>query len=170
MCLICIILNVTVTNIYRIALADIEKEKITTEQKECLRKIDENIRCFMERSLDNIQKPFTPLQKTISPMIDKLQPHLNIFPDKTKKERKLVIQGFINYNLCLNAQTQQRHTECDASYTIISVPSQLDKVYLKEKKNKGKFELNLNENETFIIPMNIGTSFIYSGFLLTHCQ
>ena len=103
-------------------------------------------------------------------MIDKLQPHLDIFPDKTKKERKLVIQGFVNYNLCLNAQTQQRHTECDASYTIISVPSQLDKVYLKEKKNKGKFELNLNENETFIIPMNIGTSFIYSGFLLTHRQ
>ena len=76
----------------------------------------------------------------------------------------------MNYNLCLNAQIEKRHTECDASYTIISVPSQLGKVISKEKKNKGRFELNLNEKKTFIFPMEIGTLFVYSEFLLTHHQ
>ena len=50
-----------------------------------------------------------------------------------KRECKLVDQGFVNYNLCLNVQTEQRHTEYDASYTIISVPSHLGKVISKEK-------------------------------------
>ena len=89
--------------------------------------IDELFRQFMERSIDNIHTHLTPLKKTISPLIDKLQVHLDIFPER-KNECKLVDQGFVNYNVCLNAQTEQRHTECDASYTIISVPSQLAKV------------------------------------------
>ena len=42
----------------------------------------------------------------------------------------------MNYNLCLNAQTEQRHTECDALYNIISVPSQLGKVFSKGKEIK----------------------------------
>ena len=41
---------------------------------------------------------------------------------------------------------KKKHTECDALYTVIAVPSQLGKVISKGKKNKGRFELNLNEN------------------------
>ena len=62
----------------------------------------------------------------------------------------------MNYNICLNAQTEQKHTVRGASYIIISAPSQLAKVTSIGGKNKGRFELNLNENETFIIPMDIG--------------
>ena len=145
-------------------------KKITSEQTKCLAMIDENICSFMESSIDSIHTSFAPLQKSISPLIEKLQPHLDIFPDKMKNERKLVDQGFVNYNLCLNAQTEQRHTECDALYTVITVPNQLQKVVGKKKKNKGIFELNLNVTNTLIIPMNVGTSFVYSGFLLTHHQ
>ena len=79
-------------------------------------------------------------------------------------------QGFLNYNLCLNAQTSKKHTECDASYTLITVPVQLSKKSGLGKKNKGKFELNINEDDTIIIPMEIGTCFTYSGYLLTHRQ
>ena len=75
-------------------------------------------------------------KRTISPLIDKLQVHLDIFPDKEKKEHVLVEQGFVNYNLCLNAQREHKHTECDASYTVISVPSQLGKVISKQKQIK----------------------------------
>ena len=39
-----------------------------------------------------------------------------------------------------------------------------------EKKNIAKFELNLNNNSMMIIPMDVGTVFTYSGFLLTHRQ
>ena len=149
---------------------DIEKKKISSEQKKRLNTIEDNIHSFMESSIDSIHTPFAPLQKSISPLIEKLQPHLDMFPDKMKDECKLVDQGFVNYNLCLNAQTEQSHTECDASYTVITVPNQLQKTVCKEKKNKGIFELNLNETNTLIIPMNVGTSFVYSGFLLSHHQ
>ena len=40
-----------------------------------------------------------------------------------KKEQKLAEIGFITYILCLNAQTAEKHTECDESYTVITVPN-----------------------------------------------
>ena len=73
-------------------------------------------------------------------------------------------------NLCLNAQTAVKHTECDASYTIISVPVQLEKKVNLRRKNQGKFELNINEELTFLVPIDIGTYFAYSEFLLNHRQ
>ena len=39
-----------------------------------------------------------------------------------------------------------------------------------KKKNIAKFELNLNNDSMMIIPMDVGTVFTYSGFLLTHRQ
>ena len=113
-----------------------KRKKISQEQMERLNMLDENIRYFMEKNIDNMHTPFTPLKRSISPLIDKLQVYLDFFPDKGKKECKLVDQGFVNYNLCLNAQTEQKHTECDASYTVIAVPSQLGKVISKGKKIK----------------------------------
>ena len=124
----------------------------------------------METSIEKMNIHFAPLRKTISPMISKLQVHVDAFVEKEKEDRKIAEYGFVNYNLCLNAQTTEKHTECDASYTIISVPLQLNKKVDLVRKNKGKFEMNINENCTFIIPMDIGTCFTYSGFLLTHRQ
>ena len=62
-----------------------KRKKISQEQMECLNMLDENIRCFMEKTIDNMHSPFTPLKRAISPLIDKLQVHLDIFPDKEKK-------------------------------------------------------------------------------------
>ena len=124
----------------------------------------------MENSISNMNNHFNPLKKTISPLVDKLHVHLDVFPELAKDDQKLADSGFIVFNLCLNAQTLEYHTECDASYTMISVPNQLSKKTSTEKKNKGKFELNINEHCTMIIPLEVGTSFAYSGFLLTHRQ
>ena len=124
----------------------------------------------MEGSINGINRKFCPLRKTISPFVDKLHVHLDVFPETESKNRKIANLGFINYNLCFNAQTAEKHTESDASYTIISVPTQLPKKNFSRRKNKGQFELNINESDTFVIPMKIGTTFAYSGFLLTHRQ
>ena len=67
---------------------------------------------------------FAPLRKSISPLVSKLQVHIDAFVDKDKKDHKIAEYGFLNFNLCLNAQTAEKHTECDASYNIISVPVQ----------------------------------------------
>ena len=38
------------------------------------------------------------------------------------------------------------------------------------ENNLAEFEINMNENEAFILPLDPGTTFVYSGYLLTHRQ
>ena len=122
--------------------------------------------------MNRINKKFSSIKKTVSPLIDKLQVHLDIFPEEEEQNRTIAQLGFINFNLCLNAQTKKVHTECDASYTIILVPNQLinKKVRQGRRNNVGKFELHINDDCVVVIPMVIGTSFAYSGYLLSHRQ
>ena len=77
----------------------------------------------MEYSLSNISNNLTPLQNTISPLVNKLQVHLDVFTENKKSKQTLAEIGFITYNLCLNAKTAEKHTECDESYTVITVPN-----------------------------------------------
>ena len=135
-----------------------------------LNEIEDSIWRFMEISVESMHTHFAPLRKSISPLVSKLQVHIDAFPEKDKEDCKIAEYGFLNFNLCLNTQTAIKHTECDASYTIISVPVQLEKKVNLARKKQGKFELNINEELTFLIPMDIGTCFTYSGFLLTHRQ
>ena len=151
-------------------IIDVEKKKITNEQNTRLVELENGIRSFMEESINGINRQFGPLRKTISPFVDKLHVHLDVFPELESKNRRIANLGFINYNLCFNAQTAEKHTETDASYTIISVPTQLEKKINSRRKNSGRFELNINDEDTFVIPMETGTTFAYSGFLLTHRQ
>ena len=53
-----------------------------------------------------------------------------------KHKRKLDEIGFVTYNLCLNARTAQKHTECDASYTVITIPYQVSTKFTDGKKTK----------------------------------
>ena len=148
----------------------IEKKKISTVERTRLTEIDNYAIKLMESTIGTFNVLLSPIKKSISPLVNKLQTHLDVFPDKDKDDRKLADNGFISYNLCLNAQTEEKHTECDASYTIISVPNQLPRKTNKGKRNVGRFELIINENCRMVIPMDIGISFTYSGYLLTHRQ
>ena len=40
----------------------------------------------------------------------------------------------------------------------------------KRSENLGKFELHINDNCVMVIPMEIGTPFAYSGYLLSRRQ
>ena len=55
-----------------------------------------------------------------------------------KKEQILAEIGFITFNLCLNAQTAEKYTECDASYTAITVPNQVTTKFMDGKKKQRK--------------------------------
>ena len=81
---------------------DVEKKKITNEQKSRLVELENEIRTFMERSINGINRQFGPLRKTISPFVDKLHVHLDVFLETESKNRKIANLGFINYNLCFN--------------------------------------------------------------------
>ena len=64
----------------------------------------------------------------------------------------------------MNAQTAEKHTECDASYTVITVPNQVTTKFMDGKKTKGRFEFNINETYILIVPLEISMSLTYSGF------
>ena len=124
----------------------------------------------MESQVDILNRRFPPLKKSISPWVDKLQVHLDIYPEKDLGDKKVVDSGFITFNFCLNAQTDEKHTECDSSYSIIAVPNQPTKPISAKKKNIAKFEFSLQEDTTLIVPMDVGTILTYSAYLLTHRQ
>ena len=79
----------------------------------------------MEMAVEHINQHFTLLLKILSPNAAKSQLHLDVFDERNKKDRKLSDNGLMNYNLCLNAETEQAHTECDSSYTVICVPNHI---------------------------------------------
>ena len=54
-----------------------------------LNMIDDTIRLFTECSIDGLIKQFAPLQKSISPLVDKLQVHLDMFPEKKRTNVRL---------------------------------------------------------------------------------
>ncbi len=55
----------------------------------------------MESTIDASNVLFSPIKKIISPLVDKLQVHLDVFPEKDKDHCKLADSGFISYNLSL---------------------------------------------------------------------
>ena len=109
-------------------------------------------------------------KKAASPNIRHIQCHVGISSNGNKIQGDLFENGYINSHLCLNAETSEFHTECDSSYTVISVPSQLTRSNQNGEFNKGHFEIKINEKKIMVIPMSAGTIFTYSGFMLSHRQ
>ena len=137
-----------------------------TEQGLLKRKIFE----FSRQSFDNIFSTFVAVQRNISPNISKLQIHFDLFDADKKDEKYLQKKGILNAHLCVNAQTKVKHTECDVSYTTISVPAHEIEKRSTGVCNKAEFEFNISEQEAIVIPLEIGTTLVYSGFMLTHRQ
>jgi len=151
-------------------LIEIKYKKITLHEKNELDKLEEMCYSIIESSINHINNSCGFLNRTLSPNVANIQMHLNVFEERDKNDAVLPSRGFMNYNLCLNAETEQPHTECDSSYTIICVPNQNLNNHIPGNKNPACFQLFVNPESTISIPMTIGTIFTYSGYLLTHRQ
>ena len=66
------------------------------------------------------------------------------------------------------AETLERYTECDLSYTIKVVQQHCIEKILNDCFNMGKFELNTGSGNVVVIGLDVGVELIYSGYLLTH--
>ena len=89
----------------------------------------------------------------------------NISLNKDKKK----CSSMWNTNVCINASTDEFHTENDTSYTLITVPAQKS----KEQHVCGNmyfFLFKLNEDLIISLPMTPDLSFIFSGTYLSHRQ
>ena len=77
-------------------------------------------------SLSLIHTRFVPFRNKHSPKVDAIRSEVNMSPPAGEEEHYLTEKGFISCHLCLNAQTEQLHTEHDTSYNIIAVPNRLN--------------------------------------------
>ena len=89
---------------------------------------------------------------------------------RERTKHPIPIYGFFNCNICFIAETETEHTECDRSYTMITVPDEVGTDSKYGKFNEGRFQFVINANKIVTLPMNIDVSFCYSGFLLSHRQ
>ena len=108
--------------------------------------------------------------KVISPKVANIQFHMGISSNGNHEQEQIFKQGYVNCHVCLNVQTRNFHTECNASYTAIAVPSQLKQTDNKGEHNCGNFEIKLNEKKIMVIPMSVGVVFSYLGYMLSHRQ
>ena len=89
--------------------------------------------------------------------------HLNVFKDRNQEDIKLASNDLMNYNICLNTETEQQHTKCNLSYTTICVPNQILNKGKYKNKNSGSFKFVINPQATIAIPMCVVTILNYSG-------
>ena len=74
--------------------------------------------------------------------------------------------GIWQSTLSVNAVTEELHTEDDVTYTVIDVPLQKR----SQTDIKYHFLFYINKKINLSLPMNPGTSIVFSGKLLTHRQ
>ena len=98
-------------------------------------------------SLELIHTRFVAFRNKQSPKVAAVQSNMNIHTTKSQNEKYVENQGFLSCHLCLNAQTQEQHTEPDASYTIIAVPPKISSANENETTNKAKFDFMLNADK-----------------------
>ena len=85
--------------------------------------IERKIFSFIGNSIKYLNSSVGILKKNRSPNIAHVQQHFDLFDDHKKFESSLQKSGYLNIHLCLNAEMDRKHTECDSSYTVISVPA-----------------------------------------------
>ena len=147
-----------------------KKRKLNESENEMKKDLKKKIYYFLHYCIGCVFSTFDNFEKSLSPNVSKLQHHFDLHPESDTKELELQKSGILNAHLCLNAQTKLQHTECDSSYTVISVPRQVERRINHQNFNIGEFELNISNGKNIVIPLKIGTILVYSGYLLTHRQ
>ena len=132
--------------------------------------IERKIFGFIGNSIKYLNSSVGILKKNRSPNIAHVQQHFDLFDNHKKIQSSLQKSGYLNTHLCLNAETDRKHTECDSSYTVISVPAHSKEKTTGGISNKGVFEFNISHVQTLLLPLDVGTVLVYSGYLLTHRQ
>ena len=87
-----------------------------------------------------INNRFISMQNKISPKVAVIQSNVDFNPGNTDLENEVEMKGYLNFHLCINAQTNMAHTEPDASYTVIVVPNGIHEIQGK----KMQIRQNLN--------------------------
>jgi len=148
-----------------------KKSTLTEKTKEYyLKHFERTLAEEFVSTIEKMKRYFPNIKNILSPSISLLQSHFDTFGTNIKSQNlsHFVNNGLINMHYCINTETMQYHTEQDQSYTIIAVPQQVQNN--QQKRQGANFEFFINEENILLVEMFPNTSFMYSGYLLTHRQ
>jgi hypothetical protein len=138
--------------------------------------LQNNSRLFEQRASDEIDRSVKDLstivprvRNILSPIIKgayKLQSKLG---DIKLKENQSSDNGCWQKSICINAQTLEYHVKKDCTYTLITIPEQVNRSEV-DLSTKYQFYFKFSQSQHLHIPLKSGISFFFSGTYLTHRQ
>ena len=128
----------------------------------CATAITEGISC-LKKIIPNISNLISPIIQVAYNMQNKIG-SVNLKKITTSEN------GIWQSEICVNAKTNQFHTEKDVTYTFITVPQQILKSKTGNLRNNTFFLFQMNEATNVSLKMIPNLSFIFSGAMLSHRQ
>ena len=90
-------------------------------EREHMFRIENKIEQGMFTGIEDIVRKFSSIATITSPDLGILYNCLDLYDENDVEKYCLPDFGFLNCHVCFNAETAIEHTECDSSYTIITV-------------------------------------------------
>ena len=123
----------------------------------------------IDRSVNDLSKVVPLIRYILSPVIQSAYNLQRKIGNIQLKESLSSNNGCWQKSICINAETKDYHVEKDCTYTLISIPKQLNLSQV-DLSSKYQFYFKLTETEHIHIPLKAGISFFFSGTYLTHRQ
>ena len=116
-----------------------------------------------------LSKIVKQVEKLILPALDVAHDMQRHYSDINLKLSGTSSENMWSTNVCINATTEEYHTEKDTSYTLITFPLQNFNLQ-KIKGNVNDFHFKVNDQVCISLPMTPDVTFMFSGTFLTHRQ
>ena len=120
----------------------------------------------LQCGIAELERHVPNLPSLISPIIGISHAQQKVKGDINLKEISSSRDGLWQINMCVNAETTQYHIERDCTYTIIHVPQQVK----YNDHSKYHFMFKTADDMNIAIPMQVGTTILFTGQFLTHTQ
>ena len=128
--------------------------------------IEHMVNMELHNSILQITKILPSLHNVIAPVIGIAHDLQSSTTNINRTERYGSDVGIWQSSVGINAVTKEMHTEDDVTYTTISVPRQEN--YSKDRHYHFMYQFGQKCNVS--LPLNAGTTLLFSGKLLTHRQ
>ena len=122
-----------------------KKKKITSSEQDHMVRIEKKIEQRMFTGIEDIARKLSSIPTITSPEIGTLYNVMHLYNENEVENHCLPDFGFLNCHVCFNAETAIEHTECDSSYTMITVPMQPITTSNNGNFNNGVFQFLLEK-------------------------
>jgi len=117
--------------------------------------------------IDGVARIIPNIRKLIAPVINVANKIQDRDEDINLHKTPSFKDGLWQSSISVNGRTNEFHTENDSTYTVIAIPKQEE---FSKRKHEYSFIFKFKEKHNISIRLTEGTSFLYSGKLLTHRQ